>query len=104
VFGLVLPLARTRPGFIFARFHFLPSLPGFRGRDFLSAGGRARSLPLIFFASVPACGSFGAEIFVVVMILAGGVRDVIPTPDLRIGIGSSDRPDPRRALIGGACR
>jgi hypothetical protein len=60
--------------FIFARFHFLPSLPGFRGLDFISAGGRARSLPLIFFASVPACGSFGAEIFVVVMILAGGIR------------------------------
>jgi hypothetical protein len=33
-----------------------------------------------------------------------GVRDVIPTPDLRIGTGSPDRPDPRRALIGGACR
>jgi hypothetical protein len=32
------------------------------------------------------------------------VRDVIPTPDLRIGTGSPDRPDPRRALIGGACR
>ncbi len=32
------------------------------------------------------------------------VRDVIPTPDLRIGTGSPDRPDPRRALIRGACR
>jgi hypothetical protein len=33
------------------------------------------------------------------------VRDVIsPQLDLWIGTGSPDRPDPRRALIGGACR
>jgi hypothetical protein len=33
------------------------------------------------------------------------VRDVIsPQLDLRIGTGSPNRPDPSRALIGGACR
>jgi hypothetical protein len=38
--------------------------------------------------------------------LVDSVRDMIsPQPDLRIGTGSPDRfPDPRRALIGGACR
>jgi hypothetical protein len=44
------------------------------------------------------------EVFIPPHLMVGTVRDVIPTPDLRIGTGSPDRPDPRRALIGGACR
>jgi hypothetical protein len=52
--------------------------------------------------------AFNCEHFVclelLILLMMESVRDVIPTPDLRIGTGSPDRPDPRRALIGGACR